>query len=118
MDRTRQSLGNFTRQSGAAIIETVIALPILLAVILGAIQFGLIYEAKATLNYAALQAARAGAVSNAERNAIRQGLAREIVPFYSPDSSLTGYASALARANQDLLADARIRILNPTPEVF
>src|SRR5690349_3170617 len=105
-------------QRGVAIIETVIALPILLAVILGAIQFGLIYEAKATLNYATLQAARSGSVSHAELGAIRQGLARGIVPLYSPDSSLSGYASVLARANQDVSADARIRILNPTREAF
>ncbi len=37
---------------------------ILIVVILAAIQFGFVYQAKATLNHAALQAARAGAVSN------------------------------------------------------
>lgn len=45
-------------QSGAAIVEAVIALPILLVVILGSIQFGLSYEAKTTLKHASLQAAR------------------------------------------------------------
>lgn len=105
-------------QRGAAIVEAVIALPILLVVILGAIQFGLIYEAKATLNHASLQAARAGAVSNAEPGAIRRGLARGLAPLYSPPSSLQGVASTVARINSELLADARIRILNPTREAF
>lgn len=105
-------------QRGAAIVETVIALPILLVVILGAIQFGLIYEAKATLNHASLQAARAGAVSNAQPDAIRRGLARGLAPLYSPESSLQGVASTVARINSELLADARIRILNPTREAF
>lgn len=99
-------------------VEAVIALPILLAVILGAIQFGLIYEAKATLNFAALQAARAGAVGHAQPDAIRGGLARGLAPLYSPDSSVEGVAATIARVNALLVQDARIRILNPTREAF
>ncbi|HEY6642172.1 phospholipase effector Tle1 domain-containing protein [Povalibacter sp.] len=106
------------RQRGAAIVEAVIALPILLAVILGAIQFGLIYQAKATLNFAGLQAARAGAVSNAQPEAIRGGLARGLAPLYSPDASVDGVVNTIARINASLLQDARIRILNPTREAF
>ncbi len=106
------------RSAGAAMVEAVIALPILLAVILGAIQFGLIYEAKATLNFAALQAARAGAVGHAQPAAIRGGLARGLAPLYSPDSSVAGVAATIARVNASLVQDARIRILNPTREAF
>lgn len=99
-------------------IETAIALPILLAVILGSIQFGLIYEAKATLNHAALRAARAGAVEHADPDAIRRGLARGLVPLYSPPSSLTGFEATFARVDTELRTNARIRILNPTQEAF
>src|SRR5262245_45041264 len=119
MERAADGVSSLRQlQRGAAIVETVIALPILLAVILGAIQVGLIYEAKATLNHAGLQAARAGAVSNAQPHALRTGLARGLVPLYSPDSSMEGVASTLARINADLATDARIRILNPTREAF
>ncbi len=114
----RRGTAHSLRQRGAAIVETVIALPILLVVILGAIQFGLIYQAKATLNHASLQAARAGAVSHASAASIRQGLARGLVPLYSPDASLAGVATTLAAVNADLATDARIRILNPTREAF
>lgn len=103
---------------GVAIVEVVIALPILLVVILAAIQFGLIYQAKATLNHASLQAARAGAVEHANPDAIRRGLARGLVPLYSPDSSLSDVIATLARINAELASDARIRILNPTREAF
>jgi len=106
------------RHRGAAIVEAVIALPILLAVILGAIQFGLIYEAKATLNHAALLAARAGAVSNAQPEAIRRGLAGGLAPLYSPQSSVQGVAGTVVLVDAALLTDARIRILNPTREAF
>jgi hypothetical protein len=106
------------RQRGVAMVETVIALPILLAVILGAIQFALIYQAKATLNHAALQAARAGAVEHADPDAIRRGLARGLAPLYSPPSSLSGYSATVARVYADVQTNARIRILNPTREAF
>lgn len=106
------------RQRGASIVEAVIALPILLAVILGSIQFALVYEAKATLNHASLQAARLGAVRHAEPEAMRRGLARGLVPLYSPESSLTGIVRSIAQIDTSLVSDARIRILNPTREAF
>jgi len=106
------------RERGVAIAETVIALPILLALILGIIQFALIYEAKATLNHATLLAARAGAVDHAQPQAILSGLARGLVPLYSPDSSFQGYQLTLARVTAAVAGDARVRILNPTQEAF
>jgi hypothetical protein len=109
---------NNRRQRGAAIVEATIALPVLLVVILAVIQFGFVYQAKATLNHAALQAARAGAVSNATPAAIRRGLAQGLAPLTSPDASLQGVAESVARIEGELLTDARIRILNPTREAF
>lgn len=106
------------RQRGAAIVEATIALPLLIVVILAAIQFGFVYQAKATLNHAALQAARAGAVSNAAPEALRRGLAQGLAPLRSPDASLQGVAETVARIEGELLTDARIRILNPTREAF
>ena len=52
------------RQRGQAMVEYVIILPTLLLIILGAIQLALIFQAKATLNYAAFLAARQGALHN------------------------------------------------------
>lgn len=106
------------RQQGAAIVEATIALPLLLVVILAVIQFGFVYQAKATLNHAALQAARAGAVANATPDAIRHGLAQGLAPLTSPDASLQGVAESVARLESQLLTDARVRILNPTREAF
>lgn len=111
-------LSKLKRERGTAIVEAVIALPVLLAVILGAIQFGLIYEAKASLNHAALQAARAAAVNNAQPAAICHSMALGLAPLYSPQSSIQGAASTVARLEAALLTDARIRILNPTREAF
>lgn len=117
MDVTTQSKCA-RRLRGAALVEAVIALPILIVVILAAIQFGFVYQAKATLNHAALQGARAGAVRNADPAALRHGLALGLAPLGSPDASLQGAAEAVARKEAELVTDARIRILNPTRESF
>jgi hypothetical protein len=105
-------------QRGAAIVETLIVMPVLVMVILGAIQAALIYEAKATLNHATLQAARSGAVNNANLNSIRGGLARGLLPLYSPDSSLAGISRTLALEVVPDVATSSIRIMNPTQEAF
>jgi hypothetical protein len=117
MDVT-STLNRACRQRGAALAEAAIALPILIVVILAAIQFGFVYQAKATLNHAVLQAARAGAVRNGEPAALRRGLAQGLAPLRSPDASLQGAAEAVTRIEAELLTDARIRILNPTRESF
>ena len=107
-----------SRQWGAAIVEATIALPVLIVVILAAVQFGFVYQAKATLNHATLLAARAGAVSNGAPQAIRRALAQGLAPLRSAGASLHDVARAVAHVEGELASDARIRILNPTREAF
>ncbi len=63
--------------------EYLIILPVLLLLILGIVQFALIYQAKTTVNQAAFEAARAGAVNNARRSAIQAAFARGMAPLYT-----------------------------------
>lgn len=74
---------------GQAMIEFIIVIPVLILLIFGTIQIGLIYSAKTTLNYATFQAARLGAVNNATYSSIRRGLIRGMAPLYTSNSSLT-----------------------------
>lgn len=107
------------RTAGSALIETLVSLPLLLLVVLGAVQWGLIFEAKSTLEYAALMAARAGSVSHADAAAIRNGLARGLLPLYSPPKTAAGALRTMStRVLPDVLTHTRIRILNPTVEAF
>src|SRR5688500_4519742 len=106
------------RQRGAAIAETLIVMPVLVMVILGAVQAALVYQAKATRNPAVLQAARSGAVNNADINSIRAGLARGLLPLYSPQPSIGGIARTLATEVAPDVATSSIRILNPTREAL
>lgn len=65
--RSRLGLARFARrpQRGISMVETLIALPVLVLFTTSVIQFGLIYRAKITLEYAAHEAARAGSLNNA-----------------------------------------------------
>jgi hypothetical protein len=79
----RQSVCNRSRQGGQAMVETVIILPVLLLLVLGGLQFALIYHAKITLNYATFEAARAGALNHGSRRAMEYALARGLMPLYT-----------------------------------
>ena len=99
--------------------ETIVALPILWLVIGLAIELSFLFETKAALNHAALQSARAGMVANAAPSALVNGLARGLLPLFSPEPGLAGAAEALAeKALPDVLVFARIRVLNPTRAAF
>ena len=63
-----------TRQSAQAMVEFVIILPVMLMLILAIVQFGLIYRAKVTLNYATFQAVRAGTINNASMSEMELSL--------------------------------------------
>lgn len=64
-------------------VEFIYVMPVLLMLILGAVQFGLIYQAKTTLNYAAFETARAGALNNARMWAMELAFARSLAPLYT-----------------------------------
>lgn len=101
-------------QRGQSLLEFVIVVPAFLFLILGIFQFVLIYRAKATLDYAVLEAARSGAVHGAEMSSIRTGLARGLTPLYATDASVTGIALARAEAEIESRAYSRIQIISPT----
>jgi len=110
------------RQRGQAIAEYIYVFPILVMLILGAIQFGFIYQTKATLNYATFAATREGALNNGSMSAILSGLTSGMMPLFAHSSSTGG------ERNLDLLKNAwklaeeqmsdpkltRITIVNPT----
>ena len=87
-----------SRSRGISMVESLIALPLLFIVGLGAVQFALVMHARQALNFALIEAARAGSVGHAEANAIRSGLSRGLVPWLYGANDLGEYALNLARA--------------------
>lgn len=115
----RRRISSVRSQRGSAIIESVVAIPILWLVIGLAIELAVLFETKSALNHAALQSARAGMVANAEPSALVNGLSRGLLPLFSPEPGLAGAAETLAaEVLPDVLAFSRIRVLNPTRAAF
>ena len=103
---------------GQAMSEFVVVLPIMMLLALGAIQFGLLYEAKATLNLAAFDAARAGALNQGRMSAMVSGFANGLRPLLSRGTSSRDVIDGLSRAKDDATNYTRIDVVNPTDEAM
>ena len=71
-----------SRMAGTSTVEWLIAAPFVLLLGLGTLQWGLLFNARQTLDYALQQATRAGAVSAASAAAIERGLAHGMLPYF------------------------------------
>ena len=106
-------------QRGMSLAATIIALPVLGAIVGIAIQLGLAFQTKSTLNHAVLQAARAGSVDNASEQSLKLGLARGMLPLFSPPEDLIGVGRTLVcEVTPEIITNSCIRIVNPTSEAF
>lgn len=108
------------RQSGGATAEFLFAAPVLLLLGLGSLQTIFFYDAKTTLNYAAFEAARVGAVSHAQRPDMRNELGVRLSPIFGGDGSASEALQAMAESNVETHNPlfTRIQVLNPTREAF
>ncbi len=116
------------RQRGASAIEFAIAAPVVLLLGLGALQWALIFHARQAVEYAVIEAARAGSVGHGLPAALDAGLARGLLPFWStlPAVRAAGGADRTAAIGvaQSHLRQAQssgwvvIRRLSPTRESF
>lgn len=102
--------------------EYIYVFPILIMLIMGAIQFGFIYQTKSTLNYATFNAARHGAMNNGSMSSIVDGLTSGMMPLFAHSSSTGGdrnmalLKNAWKAANEQI-SDSKltvITIVNPT----
>lgn len=104
---------------GATLVEFVIAIPVLLLLVLAAIQAALAFHAKSNLNYAAFEAARAGSLEHMQPEAMFNAVARALVPYFGGGSSTLQLTQRLAAVRADLAeGTARIEVLSPTSKSF
>lgn len=108
--------------TGQSSTEFLVALPVLILLLFGIIQFALIYQARATLNHATMLAARAGALHNGKESEMRDALASGLVPMFAKAPSMDAYAAALLHVKTTETAKAlglaKIEVLNPTRAAF
>ena len=98
---------------GQGMTEFLIVAPLLLFFGFVTVQLVLLYQAKATLDVAALEAAREGAVNHGSMAAMREGLARGLAPLYARSADTVGAQSALLAA-RGAASETSIEIVNPS----
>lgn len=112
-----------TPERGAAFVESLLAVPIVLLLGMGALQWALLFHARTAVEHALIEAARAGTVAQARPDAIEAGLARGLMPFWLGVDAAHPWPVAVGAANARLregLAAGWIswRQLAPTVESF
>ncbi|HTT07942.1 MAG TPA: TadE family protein [Gammaproteobacteria bacterium] len=106
-------------QTGQSMTEFVIVAPVMFLLVFGAMQFGLIYHAKTTLNYATFEAARSAAVNHAVKAAAESGLARGLAPLYTHEDSVSAVQAGRRQVRDDIAAGyAEIERLSPPASAF
>jgi hypothetical protein len=81
----------------------------------------LLYRAKTTVDYAALEAARAGALHGADKGQMQFGLARGLTPLYATATASptpAGTVEAYGKAYAAVLGFSTIKVLSPTTGSF
>ena len=108
------------RQGGASAIELAIALPVVLLLALGALQWALVFHARQAIEHAVIEAARAGSVGQARTDAIVTGLARGLLPYWSslPEIRSAGADRQAAVAAAGPLNPRELADLTPTGDVL
>ena len=110
-------------QRGVAIVETLLAAPVVLWLGLAVLQWALVFQARSAVVFALNEAARAGTVSGADPQAIDRGLARGLVPFLGGAADAAGHLAAIALAEGHVAAGRAggwllLRQLSPTAQSF
>jgi hypothetical protein len=108
-------------QRGQSLTEFLVAMFGFGVLLLGLLQAILLYRAKATVDYAALEAARAGALHGADKGQMQKGLARGLTPLYATATAsptAAGTVEAYGKAYLAVLAFSTIKVLSPTTGSF
>lgn len=106
------------RESGQALVEYVIILPVLVMLIFGTIQAAFIYSAKSSLNYAAFQGARLGALNGATHEGIRRGLIRGLTPMFVHHNTDDDKERAFEEAASEIDNYALVTRISPSLDNF
>ena len=96
-----------SRESGQSAVEFLLVAPLILVLMMGALQFALLYRAKLTMNLATFEAARAGAVDHASYASIEAGFSRSMAAFYVPAAGAEDFPVGDVLDRAEFVAAAR-----------
>ena len=109
------------QQRGQSLIEFCIVVPAFVFLILVIFQFVLIYRAKSLLDFATLQAARAGAVSGVNHSEMRSALEMAMAPLYATSPDAAGAVAARAKVAllwKNPLLSPKIEVISPSRAAY
>jgi len=116
--QARAAVPRAQRQRGAAMVEFIIAGPMLTLLGLAIVQYGLLFFAKNQINHATFMAARAGSMKNADIGAVRAAYVSNLRALYGGGTNSAELNEALVRATADTALWTQIQLLNPTRESY
>jgi hypothetical protein len=108
-------------QRGQSLTEFLVVMFGFGVLLLGLLQAILLARAKTTVDYAALEAARAGALYGADKGQMQKGLARGLTPLYATATAsptAAGTFEAYGKAYGAVLGFSTIKVLSPTTGSF
>src|ERR1700690_648998 len=73
-------------QSGQAVVETAIVMPLFTFLLLGLLQITLMHQARLMTRYAAYKAARAGSIDSAKMHRMEQAALSVLVPLIAKNA--------------------------------
>lgn len=76
--------------SGQAVVETAIVMPLFVFILLGMLQLSLMHQARLMTKYAAFKASRAGSIGNAKKSRMEQAALSVLLPFVSRQTEAGG----------------------------
>lgn len=111
------------RPGGMSIVESLLALPVLLFVGFVIIQIGLLWHAKFAVSHAALTAARHASLHYGSNAAIRDGVVQGLFPLMGKANSISEISGAIFKSGAEvtqgiLMGWIRWEILSPTRQSF
>ncbi|MGZ9899904.1 TadE/TadG family type IV pilus assembly protein [Shewanella gaetbuli] len=110
-------------QAGQSLTEFIIISPLFFLILMGLFEFTYIYRAKTTLNTATFEAARAGALNNAEKQYMQEALIKGLLPLsMAGDQGAMAMSKAYVRTltSHKIIDSVKntITIVSPTQAVF
>ncbi len=105
------------QNTGQSMVEFIIVTPVVLLLLFGGLQFAFLYHAKTLLNYAAFEAARTGAVSNARMSEMENAFARSMAAIHTHNPTSDDVMCAREVVYKEIKSGfVKIQVLNPDPE--
>jgi len=108
---------------GQSLVQFIILMPLFFSLLFGVFEMTYVYRAKATLNTATFEAARAGSLHHAQIAPMKTALINGMLPQYiKGDSSVLGLGKAYAQSVLYEKAMSKklstIDVISPTKEIF